>query len=67
MQVIGITGISGTGKSTVSERIAKIKNAYIINADKVVRDLQEKGNEYYEKIVDTFGSGVINQEDRKLR
>lgn len=67
MQVIGITGVSGAGKSTVSERIAKIKNAYIINADKVVRDLQEKGNEYYEKIVNTFGSEVINQEDRKLR
>lgn len=67
MQVIGITGISGTGKSIVSERIAKIKNAYIINADKVVRDLQRKGNKYYEKIVDTFGTEVINKEERKLR
>lgn len=67
MQIIGITGISGAGKSTVSEKIAQIKNAEIIDADKVVRDVQRKGNKYYEKIVETFGEEVISKEDRKLR
>lgn len=66
MQIIGITGISGAGKSTVSEKIAQIKNAEIINADKVVRDLQRKGNKYYEKIVETFGEEVIDKKTGEL-
>ncbi len=42
MQIIGITGISGAGKSTVSERICKIKNAKYVNADKVAKELSRK-------------------------
>lgn len=42
MQVIGITGISGTGKSTISEKIAmKISGKYI-NADEIVKSLRRK-------------------------
>ena len=42
MQIIGITGISGAGKSTVSERICKIKDAKYVNADKVAKELSRK-------------------------
>lgn len=42
MQIIGITGISGAGKSTVSEKICKIKSAKYINADKIAKDLSKK-------------------------
>lgn len=42
MQIIGITGISGAGKSTVSEMICEEENRKYINADKVARDLSRK-------------------------
>lgn len=67
MQIIGITGISGAGKSTVSKKIAKLKGAEIIDADKIVKNLQKKGNQYYEKIVETFGEEVIDKKSRRAR
>lgn len=42
MQIIGITGISGAGKSTVSERVCKIKNARYVNADKIAKTSSRK-------------------------
>lgn len=38
--IIGITGNSGSGKSTVSEIIYKIKNAKLIDADKICKRMQ---------------------------
>lgn len=42
MQIIGITGISGSGKSTVSEKICQMKNGRHIDADIVVKSLRKK-------------------------
>ena len=41
-KIIGVTGISGSGKSTVSEKVCKIKNGKYINADKIARELSKK-------------------------
>ena len=40
--IIGITGNSGAGKSTVSNRICDLKNAKYINADEIARELSKK-------------------------
>lgn len=66
MQIIGITGISGAGKSTVSELICKRKNAEKIDADEIVKVCQRKGEEYYKKIVETFGKEIL-QDNRRTR
>ena len=42
MQIIGVTGITGSGKSTVSKRICEMTNAKYIDADKIARDLSKK-------------------------
>lgn len=42
MQIIGVTGISGAGKSTVSKRICEIVNGKYIDADKIARELSKK-------------------------
>ena len=44
MKVIGLTGGTGSGKSTVSAYL-KEKGCYIIDADKISRELTEKGGE----------------------
>lgn len=66
MQIIGITGLSGAGKSTAAEVICKRKNAEKIDADKIVRNCQRKGEEYYKKIVENFGKGIL-QDNRGTR
>ena len=42
MQIIGVTGISGSGKSTVSKRICEVLNAKYINADEIAKKLSMK-------------------------
>lgn len=65
MKVIGITGSSGSGKSTLSKILGQELNARIIDADEVVKQLQQKGTKYYKEIVETFGQEIL-QEDGSL-
>ena len=44
MKIIGITGSSGAGKSTVCEIIEELYDVCIINADKIAKKL---GYHYY--------------------
>ncbi len=65
MKIIGITGMSGAGKTTVSEQISKSKNAKQINADKIAKELIKKGSKYYDEIVEEFGKEIL-QEDYEV-
>lgn len=67
MIVIGITGNSGTGKSTFSKVLAQRMNAIIIDADKIAKQSAKKGEIYYNKIVEFFGEDILANEeiDRK--
>lgn len=58
MKIVGITGGSGSGKTTVAKLFEK-KNMYRIDADAVAREVVEKGSPALEKIKYEFGSGVI--------
>lgn len=64
MRVIGVTGISGAGKTTSSRIISELEEAEHINADRFVRESQVKGETYYNKIVETFGKEIL-QENRR--
>ena len=57
--IIGITGISGSGKSTVSEKICKTLNAKLIDADKIAKNMQNPKEEYFAKIVEAFGNEIL--------
>ena len=59
MKVLGITGSSGSGKSSVCNIIKKMHNIEIIDADKVVKELQDNKTTYYEKIVESFGQEIL--------
>ena len=57
--VIGITGSSGAGKSTVCEILKNKYGAKIINADKIAKDLSQKGTAYLAEIVRKFGQEIL--------
>lgn len=56
--VVGLTGGIGSGKSTVSRLLAD-RGAVVVDADAIVRELQEPGGEAYEAIVERFGPSVV--------
>ena len=67
MKIIGITGNSGSGKSTISKLISKDYEAKIIDADKIAKEMTKNNGEYLQAIRQAFGNDVIknNELDRK--
>lgn len=61
-KVIGITGGVGAGKSEVLSLLQSRFGAEIILADEVAHELMEPGQAAYQEIVETFGTGFL-QED----
>jgi dephospho-CoA kinase len=55
---VGLTGGIGSGKSTVSTLLAE-RGATIVDADLVVRELQQPGQPVLAAIVERFGPGVL--------
>ena len=67
--IIGITGNSGTGKTSICKALEENKingiNPLVIDADKIVKKMSVKGEEYYNQIVSTFGKEIL-QENQEL-
>lgn len=69
MIVIGITGNSGSGKTTISNIISKRPDVKIINADEVAKNMQKKMTPYLEEIKKEFGEELFdknNNLDRRI-
>lgn len=60
MKIIGITGGVGCGKSEVIRYIMKKYNCYVIFADDVAKQLQQKGNLCYDRIVELLGKEILS-------
>jgi len=58
MIVVGLTGGIGSGKSTVSVALSA-RGAVIVDADQVVRDVQQPGSPVLTKLAERFGTEVI--------
>ena len=56
--VIGLTGGIGSGKSTVSAALEE-RGAVVIDADSVVRELQQPGQPVLEAMVERFGTEIL--------
>jgi dephospho-CoA kinase len=56
--LIGLTGGIGSGKSTVSAALAR-RGAVVVDADAIVRELQEPGTEVFAEMVERFGPGIV--------
>lgn len=59
LKIIGLTGQSGAGKTTVSEVLSK-KGLTVINADLLVRELYKVGSPCLKILSAQFGEEVIN-------
>ena len=57
--VIGITGSSGAGKSTVCEILQRKYKAKLISADKIAKNLSQKETAYLTEIVKNFGQEIL--------
>lgn len=60
--VIGITGGVGSGKSTVLSLLEKEYQAEICMADELGHEVMRRGGAAYEKILETFGEEVLDQD-----
>lgn len=58
MILLGLTGGIGSGKSTVSSLLAD-RGAVIIDADAIVRELQQPGSPLLDTLAEEFGSTII--------
>mgnify|MGYP001786892757 FL=1 len=66
MKVIGITGPSGAGKTTLSTILKSNYSSFIIDADEVARKLSnDSKTKYFEKMVNLFGKEIL-KDDGKL-
>lgn len=67
MKIIGITGSSGAGKTTICSILKQKYAADIIDADKIAKQLSKKGTMYLKSIVDYFGADIVNQKGELKR
>ena len=58
VRIIGLTGGIASGKSTVTSYL-KEKGYTVIDADRVVHDLQAQGGELYQALVEHFGTEIL--------
>jgi dephospho-CoA kinase len=56
--LVGLTGGIGSGKSTVA-RLLERRGAVVIDADHLAREAVARGTSGFDRVVDTFGPGVL--------
>jgi dephospho-CoA kinase len=61
--LVGLTGGIGAGKSTVADLLAE-RGAVIVDADEVARAVVDPGQPALEKLVERFGSGILDADGR---
>lgn len=60
--IIGITGNSGTGKTSICKKILQIREENeitLIDADEIVKEISVPGHEYFNQIINIFGKEII--------
>jgi dephospho-CoA kinase len=61
MTIVGLTGSVGTGKSTVTNFFREL-GAYVIDWDKLARDVTHPHSRAWKEIVEYFGRGCLNKD-----
>ena len=61
MPLVALTGGIASGKSTIARRLAE-NGAVVVDADQVVRDVQQPGSPVLEAIAAEFGGGMLRSD-----
>lgn len=61
MPLIALTGGIASGKSTIARRLAE-KGAVVIDADALVREVQQPGSPVVEALAKEFGADILGQD-----
>jgi dephospho-CoA kinase len=61
MVIVGVTGGVGTGKSTVADLFGEL-GAYVIDWDKLARQVASPRLKTWKAIVEYFGKGILNDD-----
>lgn len=67
MMVLGIVGGIGSGKTTIVSMLSSMKKTYVIGADEIGHKLLLKDGKAYDKVVDTFGQDILDEEGNIVR
>ena len=67
MQTLGIVGGIGAGKSTVVSLLKELKKCFVIGADEIGHRILLKGDLAYDKVVETFGKTILDEEGNIVR
>jgi dephospho-CoA kinase len=59
--LVGLTGGIGAGKSSVSAALAR-RGAVVVDADAIVKELQQPGTEVFAEMVERFGAGIVAED-----
>jgi dephospho-CoA kinase len=59
MLLVGLTGGIGSGKTSVSSRLARV-GAVVIDADAIVHELQSPGQQVLADMVELLGEGILH-------
>ncbi len=65
MKTLGLTGGISSGKSTVCHYFKKL-GAFIIDADLITHEIYENNTEIQNKILQAFGSKILNSKSKKI-
>ncbi len=66
MLIIGLTGKTGAGKTTVASYL-KEKGCYIIDGDIIARQITEKGSEILPVLQKAFGDDILDENGELIR
>lgn len=61
--VFALTGSSGSGKSTISQELSLIEGIRILDADKIVRYMQQPGSPLIFEMAQVLGEEIITGDD----
>ena len=61
MPLVALTGGIASGKSTIARRLAE-RGAVVVDADRIVRDVQQPGSPVLEAIAREFGAALIGRD-----